>query len=92
MTDRQPDFPNYARLDAIERDPLTEAIRQRNEAVRLLREQTMTVGWALDYSEDEFGDKPPLHEFDPGAFAQARAHDEQARAFLANFKEGSTND
>ena len=70
----------------------TEAIRQRDEAVRLLREQTMTVGWALDYSEDEFGDKPPLHEFDPGAFAQARAHDEQARAFLANFKEDSTND
>ena len=71
---------------------ITEAIRQRDEAVRLLREQTMTVGWALDYSEDEFGDKPPLHEFDPGAFAQARAHDEQARAFLANFKEDSTND
>jgi len=84
MTDRQPDFPNYARLDAIERDPLTEAIRQRDEAVRLLREIRKTGDAAARLHREETRNQ--------GWYPSLEASIERADAFLANFKEGSTND
>jgi len=65
---------------------ITEAIRQRNEAVRLLREAMRSVDWFRARALD--GDLNP-REFDPTAWHYVKQYQREGRAFLANFKEDS---
>lgn len=83
-----------ARLDGITVDAtvVDNAIRQRDEAVRLLMAFYDFDGCDCDSSLDDQPWTAPLHASDCDSYLRWRAFDEQARAFLANFKEDSTND
>ena len=75
---------------AVERNRLrrdiTEAIRQRDEAVRLLREAVAEMGSARAAFHVLFHDRPGFAAND----TRLAGRIERADAFLANFKEDST--
>ena len=65
---------------------ITEAIRQRDEAVRLLREAVAEMGSARAAFRVLFHDRPGFAAND----TRLAGRIERADAFLANFKEDST--
>lgn len=77
-----------ADVDAYAAAVRAEAIRERDEAIALLDKVTGLLEWALEYDEDDFGDRGFLHEEFPVEFREAVEEAAAARAFLSRFPEG----